>query len=550
MAQLRSEDIQAIWLLQSRLSFARLGFWLILAGYNPKTRSFESRAYLVYVILFFSVWTFATLTLLASAGRSVLDLLPFEGPVLSAVWLGLFGFSVYFLIQLNQSARRSPFVFSEVDTYQLCLTPLDRRPVALAWFVKDWIRTAIFIWAGAVVLGYALLEAEALRELTAADLPRYFLAGLRMLVIVIPLHLGLHSLAWSLGASRLHNRRRLLWLRWVVPLASVVWMGGWLLMGTINGNIIPNWLRPLSIPIQAGLGAAAISPGLGLAGLWMLIGLTCLWRSSNEMSLIQASEETKGEDVLKTAFWMGDSELALELKQRRRLGAGQRPSRFLLGHGWLVLVSRDLVLALRSWSLNQLAGWMMIFGVSLGMLLSPDWEGRAFMTLLWILAIGQRASLSIKKDLQHWWLMNQLPYRMDLMVMIKMIIPLVAVGILSVLALVVAQMLGAVLPAYIWIVFIPTLGGVALSAAIDLLRQCRTSRLLAGISPDLTFITVAIGVLVAGICLGSAWLLVDRLVLPAFVWIPLTSLLCLGLDFGLFNIVQRLFQRVRSPLKL
>jgi hypothetical protein len=36
---------------------------------------------------------------------------------------------------------------------------------------------------------------------------------------------------------------------------------------------------------------------------------------------------------MKTAMFMGASDLAQEMKQRQRLGAGRKPNRFLLGQG-------------------------------------------------------------------------------------------------------------------------------------------------------------------------------------------------------------------------
>jgi hypothetical protein len=549
MAQLLSDDIQAVWLLQSRVSFARIEFWLILAGYNPKTRSFESRAYLIYVILFFSAWIFATLTLLADAGKILLENLPFGGPLPSAMWLGLLGFCAFFLIELNKSARRSPFIFSEADAHYLCSSPLDRRPVAIAWLLKNWLTSAIVIWPGAVVLAYALLEAQALRELTTADLPRYFLAGLRMLLISVPLHLGLHSLAWSLGALRLQERLYLPPLRWMTLLVSVGFAGVWLLTGALGGNFLPGWLEPLSFPIQAGLGAAVLLPGLGLAGVWMALGLACLWKLAPGVSLTKAAQETKGMEAMKAAMLLGASDLAQELKQRQRLGAGKKTSRFLMGEGRWALVSRNVVQALRGWSVAQLGPWLMILSLSLGILLPSGWEARAFLCLVWILAVGQRVAVPVQRDLKSWWLMNQLPYPMDGLVITSLMQPIAGASVLALLAMGGVGLMGTALPAYVWVIVIPLIVGIAFSTLLDVLRQCHTTRLLAGMAPDLTFLTVVLGVLVVIVSVGSGWLLVERWALPLWVWMPLVLAVSAGLDYGLLILIRRQMHRLRWPLR-
>jgi hypothetical protein len=550
MARSLSEDLQAVWLLQSRVSFARLEFWLILAGYDPKTRSFESRVYLVYVILFFIIWIFATLTLLASAGKSLLELLPLGGPLSSAIVVGLLGLSAFTLVQINIAARRSPFVFSEADAHLLCLTPLDRRPVAVAWLLKDWLLSAILVWSGAVVLGYALLEAQTPGDLTAADLPRYFLAGVRMLLVAIPLHLGLHSLAWSVGALRLHGKRRIPWLRWMALLVSIGLAGAWLLSGLSSGNFLPACLGLLTFPIRAGLGEVGFLPGLGLAGLWMALGMACLWRVASEMSLTRAAQETQGMEVMKTAMFMGASDLAQEMKQRQRLGAGRRPNRFLFGQGIWSLVFRNLVQVLRKWSISQLVPWVMILSLSMGILLFPEWEARAFMVLFWILAVGQRAVVPLRKDLSRWWLMNQLPFRLESMVAGDLALPLVGTGLLCWLGLIGAGMLEAALPAYIWLGFLPITIGIALSAVVDVLRQCQSSQLLAGNIPDLTFLTVVMGILLVGVSLGIAWLFVERWALPVWVWMPWVFVTLIGCDYGLVVLVRRQLRKLRSPMEI
>ena len=65
MATSARSDLGAVWLVQSRKLIAQLEFWLVLVGYDLRKHAFSSRLYVVYVIVFFSIWGFAVLTLLA-----------------------------------------------------------------------------------------------------------------------------------------------------------------------------------------------------------------------------------------------------------------------------------------------------------------------------------------------------------------------------------------------------------------------------------------------------------------------------------------------------
>ena len=59
--------------LRTRQEESELGFWLSLVSYDRKDQSVVNRAYLIYLIIFFSGWIFLTLTLLASGGAIVLQ---------------------------------------------------------------------------------------------------------------------------------------------------------------------------------------------------------------------------------------------------------------------------------------------------------------------------------------------------------------------------------------------------------------------------------------------------------------------------------------------
>ena len=67
------DDFRALWMLRSKVLFADLGFWLIILGWDTKQRRFTNKGYLVYAVLFFALWIFMVLLLLADFSARVLQ---------------------------------------------------------------------------------------------------------------------------------------------------------------------------------------------------------------------------------------------------------------------------------------------------------------------------------------------------------------------------------------------------------------------------------------------------------------------------------------------
>lgn len=545
MALSRPADLRAVWLVRWRRLLSQLEFWLVLIGYNRRRRSFSSRIYLVYVIIFFSLWIFMVLTLLADFGRQVLEALSGAAPLAAAVALGEIVFVLYFLIELYLATRRSPFVFSESDSHLLCLTPVDRRYVAGLWLLGAWLERGLFLWPGAVVLGYAFLEARLARELTVADLPLYLLAGFRMLVVAVLLHLAAQSLAWSAGAWRLQGKRDIPALRWVAPLLALVLVAGWLLTGPRGGVVAQIGYWAAVLPLEAGLGIASLPAGLGLALMWALLGMAILWSTSGEVSLARASQETRGHEAMQAALLTGAFDLRQELAQRQRLGTGRRPSRLPARPGQGALVWRNAIQGERSFALGQAVAWVSLIGLTLGVVLITNWGARAWFVVLWLIFAGQRATLSLRKDLSRWWLLRQLPYPSGDLVLLDIMLPLTSMGVVGLGILIASLFLHILVPPVIIWLFLPGAVGVALAAAVDILLQCRTERLLAGNVPGLTLRAVLLGALVLGLPGGLAWLAWARWGLP--LWSGILGMLAVsvGLDYALYRLAGSALRRIR-----
>jgi len=541
----RSADLRAVWLVRSRKLLSQLEFWLGLIGYDRQTRSFSSWIYLIYVFIFFSVWIFVVLVLLADFAGQALNALPFGSPLSAAVAVGGVAFIAAFLLELYSASRRSPFVFSEADATLLCLTPVDRRWVALAWFLGEWAARAPFLWAGAVVLGYACLEAQFPGELSAAGLPVYLLAGIRMLAIALPLHLAAQSLAWSVGAWRLGWKRDWPALRWMAPFLAILIVAAWTLSSLRSEVVFPAWAWGAAFPIRAGLGAAPLPSGIGLGLLWAAVGLSLLWAAARGMSLARAAQETREQEALQTALLFGATDLARELRQRQRLGAGKKPGRLPVRPGPAALVWKNAVQGLRSFSVDQFLPWLGILGLSLAIFQVPDWGARAWLSLLWILFVGGRSVSPLRRDLGRWWLLHQFPYSSEQLVFLDLGMPLVGVALTGGVALGLASWVGVAIPPLAGWLFFPGAVGAALAAVVDVLRQCRAGRLLAGSAPDRSLLSVLLGALALGIPGCVAWLLLAVLSLPAWLGISAMLAVCAGLDYGLYRWAGSLLRNVR-----
>lgn len=543
-ASLRT-DLQAVWLVQGRKFLSRLEFWLLIVGYDRETHSFSSRIYLLYLIIFFSIWGMAVLVLLAGFAGQILSVLPFSSPTNAALAVGGIAFIVFFLLELYSASRRSPFEFSEADSQLLCFTPVDRRIVGIIWFIEAWLVRGIFLWPGFVVLAYALQESQAAGEFVVADLPRYMLSGLRMLVVAVPLHLAAQSLAWSAGAWRLQGKRDLPLLRWVAPLLAIVLVGGWILSGSMSNAAIPIWLQPLIFPLAAGTGEASLPAGLLLGTLWAALGLFILWAASRGMSLARAAQETRGREARRAAILTSTTDLAEELRQREHLGIGRKPSRLPLRPGLAALVWRNAIQGQRSLSPGRIFSWLGVFGLTIGIMLIPDWGARAWSFVFWCLLAGQQAVRSFRRDLKRWWLMHQLPYSSEQIVAADLTLPTMGFILSGAAALIIAWTINLpIYPLLGWL-FFPGVLVLGLSSVLDILLKCKSEHLLAGEVPGLSLLTVVLTTLVLGLPGLAAWLMLSRWSFPFWLLIPFVISMIAGAAYLLYRLAGSRLRNIR-----
>lgn len=280
--------MQAIWLVRSRQLTRRMKFWIAIVGYDPTDRSISHQIYLIYVIIFFSIWGFAVLALLADQMAGILSLLVVGSPVQGAITLLAVIILADFILHFYRYARRSPFVFSDDDAVLICLTPVDRRQVALTWLFGDWIPAGLPYWTAAVTFSFCILQLTQGVGIIWSQFPFYILSGLRAVSIMLPLHLGLMAITYVVGALRLRRNQELPFLR-LIPISVGA---GLLLLVKYNPLLLSIIIWPVVFPLEAAFGMTFWMQGLALSVLIDLLSFLALYLVTPELNLSRASQES------------------------------------------------------------------------------------------------------------------------------------------------------------------------------------------------------------------------------------------------------------------
>jgi hypothetical protein len=526
--------MQAVWMVRSRQLQSRFRFWLALVGYDRNDKSLLHKIYLVYAGVFYTLWSFAVLSLVAGgAGRllgAVQEISGLDTPALAATALGVLGILVWMLLAAYNASRTSPLIFSEEDSYLIAQTPADRRSVALAWLVGQWPRTLLPISAVAVTLGFAILENLSAGNLNASDIPRYLLAGFRSLSVTVFLQLGLLALIWALGAFRLQGDHYRPNLRLAPVLAGILLLLALLptALARLSETSLPGaWLyaaarspllAPINLVLQAGFGSIAWSLGMALAMGWTILGLLLLTVSARSLNLSRASQESRSAAAWESAMLAGNTRQLAEISQRKRLALGYAPSALLTGpqaarSGWRVLFMKDLLQISRNGLLRAFFSWSAVFllafvGVLVTGLIQGDIGVQAFSLLYWMLLLVNRSTSRLQNDLETWAVFRQLPLPAGRLLLAE-IISAVLFGSLAtwaglaaawLLQSLVASAPAALSPAQIltWIILAPVLiAAIAMGSAFDVIRQSKSANLLSGYAPQPGFLSLVIGAVIS-----------------------------------------------------
>jgi hypothetical protein len=505
--------MKPVWMVRSRQIAQRLSFWLALIGYDPHDHSLSHRIYLIYASIFMSLWAFAMLSLASSGTAIVLTALGTGSVNQIAAQISLLIFVLWFLYQLWQVSRRSPFIFSEEDAYLICQTPVKRHIVALSWFLGDWLAQALPFWALGVTFGFAMIDSRLGENVVFGDIFLYAASGFRALSLFLPLHAGLLALLWALGTLRLQGNHERRWLPRLVLVGILLAAGG--LIGSIGfpelGKLFaPLWhavLSPVETPLQAAFSIHPWGKGLLVALGIAVLGLVALAIASKNLNLSRAAQESAQREKLATAQRYGMVDQAREIKQRERLGIGRDPTRLPARPGLWVLPWKDILQSRYEIGFGQLWNWLMLLGTSVGLLLAPDFSSRILILFYWLILVAQHTTSRLRADLRNWWLLRSLPFQAERLLLGELAIPWSMTVAIAWLAIILGGAALGVSRLLLFLLLPPVCLILSLISAYDILRQSNAGMLLNGNVPGISWRALLGGLLCLAILMGITGLL-------------------------------------------
>lgn len=520
--------------LRSRQEERELAYWLAIVAYEKSDHSFNNRVYLLYLILFFGVWVFVTLTFFASGGALLFKMINPEDPVQIALLVEILLLGIWSLYSTWRAVRRCPVLFSEEDGLLLSQTPIPRSNIILRWLLMPWLKSAIPFWIVAVTLGFSVAEVTMPGAMGANRIIEYLGFGVRSWLAIIPLHLILYGYHWSLGVVRLSSRKKQQHWIWVMLVFLLL---VWFVLAQSAFMHHPIFSSIL-IPFSMGFDNA-------FQWLWWIAGwmvawavLVFLYRASRNFSLSRAVQQTSKELLINTALQYGITQIAAQEKTQRRLGVERRPSRIPAVDGPGILLWKDLLQSHRTFRLTSVFNWLQIFVLLFIIPVLPDLGSRGLVIMWWIIQLARISIQRLRSDLAVWPVIRQLPistkkfllYDFGLCYFLEMLISLAGFFLGG-------AMFGAQMPGFA--LLIPgMIAAIFSAAAFDVIRRSNSGLLLNGSVPELSAGGILLGILVAGIPL------VLLVAITSGLGMVLAFTLSLGLAYLAFELAAYAFRNL------
>jgi hypothetical protein len=482
------------WYLRLRQILVSLRFWVAITGYDIRDRSKSGRIYLLYLVIFFSVWGLAVLAMVSAAvARGLLLFFPVE-PAFGSVILLTGAMFIWWVYSLISASRHSPIHFSSEDAVLICSTPIPRPGVVFTWFVSELFVTGVPFWGLGIILGFSLADITANGSPFWNNIPLYLSKGFHFFLLTAILQFGMLALVWAFGCWRLQNGQKRKGFTWISLIISLA-----ILASVVTGLLPTTSSSPFSqaivAPYLAAAGLSEYLPGLCTALLVAFLGLVLLWMSARHFNLSRAAQETdKSQGGLGSLI---DKEINDDFLVKNRLTKSRSPSRMNAQPGALILLWKNWLQILRSSNLNTMFGWFTLMGLGLGALLAPDWASRSLLAVYWVVNVLQFASRRLRKDLGNWLLFQSLPLPLHSRLWLEALPAIVGITTTSWIVLMTAQIFGWVTsPWYIYIVMLPFSAVVSAVAELDVLRQTRSDHLITGRIPSPGIIAVLMAVFI------------------------------------------------------
>ncbi|PKO05522.1 MAG: hypothetical protein CVU41_12915 [Chloroflexi bacterium HGW-Chloroflexi-3] len=531
--------MKAVNWLRSRQEEREIAYWLSFVAYEKSDHSFNNRIYLLYLILFFGVWVFVTLTFFASGGVMLFEIIHPDNPAQAGLMVEIILLAVWSLYSVWQATRRCPVLFSEEDGLLISQTPLPRAGIILRWLWMPWLKNAIPFWVVAVTLGFSLAEVTIPGAMGANRIFEYTGFGIRAWMAILPVHLVLFGLHWLLGAIRLSTRGKSNHWLWIAIPSLALFYG--ILILSLGGGVIPSVVKIVDlILISLRIGYFDVFNWLVWMMGWLLafLVLVILYRVSMNFSLSRAIQETGKIELISTASRYGFTSLVEQEKTQRRLGVEQKPTRLPAIAGPGVLIWKDVLQTKRTFRLTGLLTWLQILGFLFVIPVLPDIGSRGIVIILWIIQLAQISVKRIRSDLSVWPLIRQLPLSHK-----KFLInDLGFTYLLAVLISLAGFLLGGVvfgmqMPGLVLLV--PgMIAAISCAAVFDVIRRSRSGLLLNGSVPELSAGGILLGILFTGIPL------LTYVLIPGILGMLLSFLLSWGMAYLAFELASYAYRNI------
>jgi hypothetical protein len=493
----------AIHWLRTRQEESELGYWFSLVSYDRTDASVVNRAYLVYLVIFFSAWVFAMLTFFANGGAMILKAINPEHMVKAAVSLEVLALGGWSLFALWQATRRSPVVFNEQDAYLLSQTPSSRRQVVLRWFIMPWLKSAIPFWLITVTLGFSLAELSMVGPISTARIPEYATYGLLPLAAILPIQLALFTVQWIAGIYRLQKDFDRRWLFWAVMIPAAILVFFLLAASFGATNILPAGLNSaataLLLPLTTGFSTGVSSMTYLICWIIALLLFCVMALMSGSFSLSRAVQETHDVEMTTLAIRYGMTSYLTEKKERKKLGVARAPSRLPASAGPRILLWKDLVQSSRTISFQIVFNWLILVSLMIGLPLLPDLASRSVSLAIWVIWVGKVSIVRLRSDLACWPLVRQLPIPNKKLLTLDLSLSMIFAFLLSMFGLIVGGLVTHTVVASIAVILPGCVAIVAGMAAFDVIRHSRSNRLLNGSVPEIGVSGILLGLIAAAI---------------------------------------------------
>ncbi|MCB2210428.1 hypothetical protein KQH62_06005 [bacterium] len=519
----------AIRWIRSRQESEELAYWTSFVNYNPKDRSFNSRIYLVYLLVFFSLWWFIVMIWFAEAGAMLLTAIFPASPASLAVALVMIVLLVWFGVSLIQSLRRSPVKFSGEDAHLVCQMPLKPQRLVLRWIAMPWFKSLVLFLLLGIVLGFSLARTGLVESgMSGQDLGAYFRLGFRTVVVLVPLHLALYALNWVLGVW-VFNRGRKIWsLITAVAIGLIVLAAMSFGIATSLDLNLPTALRAvgevMSQSLRVGFTDGSLSNVLMVSWAAVIGTLAALFFTARGFSPSRAAQETREGVLLRNLRRYGLSGQAREKKVQRRLGMVRRAAWLPAWQGAPALIWKDMLQSWRTITLGKFFILFSFFSMAMGLAFLPDLSGRMLLVLTWTLQASRFLTDRLRQDMARWVIMRQLPIRYQRRILADIALSGGMVLLVSLIGLVLGGALAGGFPLAEALMLPGMIMAVAGVSAFVVFRNAKVELLLSGQVPGVN----EFGVLGGAICAAVPLVINNALTGPIGILVTFLSSLLIG----------------------